>query len=125
MTALLFAMAALPATMQVLLITAVFGNVHVEQSIRNIVTLFNVLSLEMSWREERGVDLGFDAFRTYQPLVSVGSKRALGESLITPVEETYRKQSLRTKEVLTEDTGVLMTLNSQMDLTDCKISTPW
>lgn len=86
MTAMLLAMAALPTVMEVVLFTAVFGNVNMERSLTNILTMFNVLSLEMDWREKQGMPLGFEAFRAFKPLVSAGSNHALGKPFVNQTD---------------------------------------
>lgn len=86
MTAMLLAMAVLPTAMEVVLFTAVFGNVGMEKSLKNIVSMFYILCREMGWREERGLPLGFEAFRTFKPLVSLGSRHALGKPVVTQTD---------------------------------------
>ncbi|KAA8650826.1 hypothetical protein EYZ11_012214 [Aspergillus tanneri] len=82
MTAMLLAMAALPAVMEVVLLTAVWGNVNVEKGLKNIISMFHILSLEMDWRKKQGLPLGFEAFRSFKPLVSLGSGHALGKPVV-------------------------------------------
>ncbi|KAJ5116170.1 hypothetical protein N7456_000518 [Penicillium angulare] len=95
MTAMLLAMAALPTVMEVVLFTAVFGNVNMEKSLKNIVSMFHILSLEMRWRTDRGLPLGFEAFRTFKPLVSLGARHALGKPVVIQTDGFHGPDGLQ------------------------------
>lgn len=54
--------------------------------------MFHVLDLEMQWREKQGKPLGFEALRTYKPLVAIGPEHALEEEILK--EDGFRKSGL-------------------------------
>ncbi|KAK1622782.1 inosine-uridine preferring nucleoside hydrolase [Colletotrichum phormii] len=77
--AILLALSASPADVEVLLLSVTFGNVPVQRCLRNIVAMFNVLEKEFAWRKAHGKALGFDALRASKPLVAVGADHPLEE----------------------------------------------
>lgn len=80
--AMLLALASSPEELEVLLISVTYGNVSLESCLRNVVALFNVLDHEMEWRKTQGKPLGFEALRTYKPLVAVGPEHALEDEIL-------------------------------------------
>ncbi|KAF4337737.1 inosine-uridine preferring nucleoside hydrolase [Fusarium beomiforme] len=82
MVGLLMAMAAAPTVMQVIAITTVFGNVNVEKSLRNVVAMFYILWKEMTWRESKGKNFSYEEFKSFKPVVTLGSGHALGQPVV-------------------------------------------
>ncbi|KAF4988781.1 hypothetical protein FGRMN_9575 [Fusarium graminum] len=82
MVGLLMAMAAAPAVIQVVAITTVFGNVNVERSLRNVVSMFSILWQEMVWRKSKGKGFNYGVFKTSRPMVTLGAGHALGQPVI-------------------------------------------
>ncbi|KAI0159514.1 Inosine/uridine-preferring nucleoside hydrolase domain-containing protein [Xylariaceae sp. FL1272] len=80
--AMLLALASSPEDLEVKMISVTYGNVPLEGCLRNVVGLFKVLDHEMEWRQARGKALGFEALRTYKPIVSVGPEHALEDELL-------------------------------------------
>lgn len=76
--ALLLALASDPEQLEVLLISVTYGNVDVQNCLRNVVSMFNIIEKEMQWRKEHGRPEGFEALKTNKPLVSVGAEGPLG-----------------------------------------------
>ncbi|KAK2742671.1 inosine-uridine preferring nucleoside hydrolase [Colletotrichum kahawae] len=81
--AMLLGLAASQDDLEILLISVVFGNVPVEKTLRNAVAMFHVLNLEMKFREDKGLPLGFEGFRTHKPIVAVGAAHGLDEDILT------------------------------------------
>ncbi|KAI1816947.1 nucleoside hydrolase [Poronia punctata] len=75
--ALLLALASSAEELEILLISVTYGNIPLEGCVRNVVGLFKVLDLEMKWREEKGLPLGFEALRAFKPLVALGPEHPL------------------------------------------------
>ncbi|KAH0612310.1 uncharacterized protein H6S33_010362 [Morchella sextelata] len=83
MLALLLALSASPDELELLLISLTFGNINIENCLRNTVTLFHVLDLEKQWRSSRGLRTGFSALEKTKPIVAIGADRPLEEQLVT------------------------------------------
>ncbi|KAI1403073.1 nucleoside hydrolase [Hypoxylon fuscum] len=80
--AMLLALASSPEELEVLMISVTYGNVPLESCLRNVVGLFHVLGHEMEWRKAQGKPLGFEALRTYKPIVAVGPEHALEDEIL-------------------------------------------
>ncbi|KAL7628349.1 hypothetical protein AAE478_002551 [Parahypoxylon ruwenzoriense] len=80
--AMLLALASSPEDLEVLLISVTYGNVALEACLRNVVAMFHVLDHEMEWRKAQGKPLGFEALRTYRPVVAVGPEHALEDEML-------------------------------------------
>lgn len=77
--ALLLALSASPSELQVLLISLTFGNIDIQNVLRNAVAMFHVLELEKEWRVKNGRKPGFGALEANKPIVAVGAKEPLEE----------------------------------------------
>jgi inosine-uridine nucleoside N-ribohydrolase len=75
----LLLLAASPEDIEVLLISATYGNVPVQSCLTNVVTIFHTIAKEMAWRESQGLPSGFEQLKQSKPLVSVGPEEPLGE----------------------------------------------
>ncbi|RPB17319.1 inosine-uridine preferring nucleoside hydrolase [Morchella conica CCBAS932] len=82
MLALLLALSASPDELELLLISLTFGNINIENCLRNTVSLFHVLDLEKQWRSSRGLRTGFSALENTKPIVAIGADRPLEEQLL-------------------------------------------
>jgi len=80
--ALLLAASALPEELEILLISVTYGNVGVQDCLRNVVSLFYHVEKEIEWRGSQGRSLGFDALRKYKPLVAVGPEHPLADEML-------------------------------------------
>ncbi|KAL8912021.1 MAG: hypothetical protein Q9172_007569 [Xanthocarpia lactea] len=76
--ALLYALSSSPEAIEVLLLSITFGNVNVQNCLRNVVSMFSVIEKEMSWRKDNGRPEGFDALRKSKPTIAVGADEPLG-----------------------------------------------
>ncbi|KAI4262077.1 MAG: hypothetical protein L6R42_002737 [Xanthoria sp. 1 TBL-2021] len=76
--ALLYALASSPEEVEVLLISITFGNVNVQDCLRNAVSMFHVIEKEMRWRKEHGRPEGFEALKKSKPVIAVGADEPLG-----------------------------------------------
>ncbi|KAK3056205.1 hypothetical protein LTR09_002712 [Extremus antarcticus] len=75
--AILLACAALPSELEILLISATYGNIDVQSCLRNVVSLFYHIEKEIAWRRSVGREPGFDAMRKSKPIVAVGPDHPL------------------------------------------------
>lgn len=80
--ALLLALSASHEDIEVHLISVTFGNVEVQQCLRNLVSMFYVIEKELLWRRENGRPEGFDSMRLHKPLVAVGADAPSGNSMM-------------------------------------------
>ncbi|KAH0377962.1 nucleoside hydrolase, partial [Aureobasidium melanogenum] len=80
--AMLLAFAGTPEEIEVLLISLTFGNIDVQNCLRNAVSLFHHIEREIEWRSKNGKDLGFETLRASKPLVAVGAEEPLAEQLM-------------------------------------------
>ncbi|KEQ78501.1 nucleoside hydrolase [Aureobasidium pullulans EXF-150] len=80
--AMLLAFSATPEEIEVLLISLTFGNIDVQNCLRNAVSLFHHVEQEIAWRQKNGKDLGFETLRASKPLVAVGAEEPLAEQLM-------------------------------------------
>ncbi|KAI0533919.1 Inosine/uridine-preferring nucleoside hydrolase domain-containing protein [Xylaria digitata] len=80
--AMLLALASSPEDLEVMMISVTYGNVTLENCVRNVMGLFKVLDHEMEWRKAQGKPLGFEALRTYKPIVALGPEHALEDEIL-------------------------------------------
>jgi inosine-uridine nucleoside N-ribohydrolase len=79
--AILLALSATAEDLEVLLISLTFGNVDVQNCLRNVVTTFHTLEKELAWRKSKGIPLGFDGVTKFKPLVAVGAAAPLQDAI--------------------------------------------
>ncbi|KEQ94444.1 hypothetical protein AUEXF2481DRAFT_41033 [Aureobasidium subglaciale EXF-2481] len=79
---MLLAFSATPDEIDVLLISLTFGNIDVQNCLRNAVSLFHHMEREIEWRSKNGKELGFETLRASKPLVAVGAEEPLAEQLM-------------------------------------------
>lgn len=80
--AMLLAASALPEELQILLISVTYGNIDVQNCLRNVVSLFHQVDKEVTWRKSQGHPPGFDALRSHKPLVAVGPEHPLADQML-------------------------------------------
>ncbi|KAI1116796.1 Inosine/uridine-preferring nucleoside hydrolase domain-containing protein [Nemania sp. NC0429] len=80
--AMLLALASSPEDLEILMISVTYGNIPLEGCARNVVGLFKVLDHELKWRAAQGKPLGFEALRTYKPIVALGPEHALEDEIL-------------------------------------------
>ncbi|OQO04846.1 hypothetical protein B0A48_07863 [Cryoendolithus antarcticus] len=75
--AMLLAFAASPEDLEVLMVSATYGNVELESCLRNVVSLFYHIEKEIEWRKANGRKVGFETLLKTKPIVSVGPEHPL------------------------------------------------
>ncbi|KAI9842994.1 MAG: hypothetical protein M1838_002896 [Thelocarpon superellum] len=80
--AILFALSAAAEDVEVMLLSVTFGNVEVEHCLRNVVSMFYVISRELAWRRSKGRPEGFGALRACRPVVAVGAEKPLEDQMV-------------------------------------------
>jgi hypothetical protein len=88
---MLLAFSATPEEIEILLISLTFGNIDVQNCLRNAVSLFHHMEKEIEWRSKKGLGLGFETLRASKPLVAVGAEEPLAEQLM--MADFFRKHS--------------------------------
>ena len=86
---MLLAFSALPEELQVLLISVTYGNIDLQNCLRNVVSLFYHVEKEIAWRSTQGRKLGFDSLRNSRPSVAVGPEYPLAETKL--MADYFRK----------------------------------
>lgn len=79
---MLLALAASPEDLEVILISVTYGNVDVQNCLRNVVSLFHHIGKEIEWRKSNGRPVGFEALTKSKPLVAVGPEHPLAEETL-------------------------------------------
>ncbi|KAF2120878.1 Inosine/uridine-preferring nucleoside hydrolase domain-containing protein [Lophiotrema nucula] len=80
--AMLLAFSARPEELEILMLSITFGNVDVQNCLRNIVTLFHYIEKERAWRRSQGKPEGFEALNVRKPIVAVGATEPLAEQMM-------------------------------------------
>ncbi|KAF1964927.1 nucleoside hydrolase [Bimuria novae-zelandiae CBS 107.79] len=80
--AMLLALSAKKEELEVVMLSLTFGNVEVQNCLRNVVTLFHYIEKEMAWRRENGREEGFEALVARKPIVAVGAEEPLAEHMM-------------------------------------------
>lgn len=76
---MLLAFSAAPEDLEVLLVSLTFGNINIENCLRNAVSLIHHAEREIEWRGKLGKNLGFDSLRACQPIIAVGAEQPLAD----------------------------------------------
>jgi inosine-uridine nucleoside N-ribohydrolase len=92
MLAMLLALASSPEELELVMISVTYGNVPLQSCLKNVVSLFHVLDQEMQWRKSQGKPQGFEVFRTFKPIISIGPEHALEEEILK--EDGFRESWL-------------------------------
>lgn len=80
--AMLLAFSAKPEELEILMLSITFGNVDVQNCLRNIVTLFHYIEKERVWRKENGRPEGFETLNVRKPIVAIGAEEPLAEQMM-------------------------------------------
>ncbi|KAI9767208.1 MAG: hypothetical protein M1840_005808 [Geoglossum simile] len=80
--AILLALVASPEEVEVILLSIVFGNIDVQNCLRNAVSMLHVIEKELEWRRNRGQLEGFDTLKTFKPIIAVGAEQPLEDQLL-------------------------------------------
>ncbi|KAF2869756.1 Inosine/uridine-preferring nucleoside hydrolase domain-containing protein [Massariosphaeria phaeospora] len=80
--AMLLAFSATRDEVEVVMLSLTFGNVKVQDCLRNVVTLFQYIEKERAWRRDHGRPEGFEALLARKPIVAVGAEEPLAEQMM-------------------------------------------
>jgi hypothetical protein len=80
--AMLLALAASPEDLEVILISVTYGNIDVQNCLRNVVSLFHHIEKEIEWRKANGRPIGFEALTKSKPLVAIGPEHPLTDEML-------------------------------------------
>lgn len=80
--ALLLALSASPEELEVAMISVSYGNVPLQNCLRNVVALFHVLEKEMEWRKSTGKSQAYGALNAFKPIVAIGAEHALEDEML-------------------------------------------
>ncbi|KAF2722782.1 putative nucleoside hydrolase [Polychaeton citri CBS 116435] len=80
--AMLLAFSVLPEELEVLLVSVTYGNIDIQNCLRNVVSLFYHIHKEIKWREQKGLPIGFETLRKTKPLVAVGPEHPLADQML-------------------------------------------
>jgi hypothetical protein len=75
----------------VLLISVTYGNIDLQNCLRNIILLFHYVDKEIAWRESVGRSLGFETLRKSKPVVAIGPEHPLAENAL--MADFFRKSN--------------------------------
>jgi hypothetical protein len=87
--AMLLAFSALPEELEVLLISVTYGNIDIQNCLRNVISLFHHVEKEIAWRESLGRSSGFETLRQSKPIVAVGPEHPLSDTML--MADFFRK----------------------------------
>ncbi|RMX80110.1 hypothetical protein D0869_07809 [Hortaea werneckii] len=82
MLAMLLACSCLPEELEVLLLSITYGNIDVQNCIRNAISMFYHIEKEIAWRKSQGKPIGFDTIRKTKPVVAVGPEHPLTDDML-------------------------------------------
>ncbi|KAF2266993.1 nucleoside hydrolase [Lojkania enalia] len=68
--------------LEVLMLSLTHGNVDVQSCLRNVVTLFEKIEKERTYRRENGKPEGFETLMRRKPIVAVGAEEPLAEHMM-------------------------------------------
>lgn len=87
--AILLACSAFPEELEVLLVSVTYGNIDVQNCLRNVVSLFYHVEKEIAWRKDQGRNAGFWTLQRCKPLVAVGPEHPLSDDML--MADFFRK----------------------------------
>ena len=77
-----------------LLISVTYGNIDLQNCLRNIISLFHYVNKEIAWRGNVGRSLGFETLRSSKPVVvAIGPEQPLAEN--ASMVDFFRKSNCR------------------------------
>ncbi|KAI9722215.1 MAG: hypothetical protein M1812_001687 [Candelaria pacifica] len=80
--AILLALAATPEEIEVVLLSITFGNIDIENCLRNIISMFHIIEKELEWRRKQGKPEGFKTLKNFKPIVAVGADQPLEDQMM-------------------------------------------
>lgn len=89
---MLLAFSALPEELEVLLISVTYGNIDLQNCLRNVISLFYHVEKEIAWRQSQGRNRGFETLRKSKPLVAVGADHPLADQML--MADFFRKYTV-------------------------------
>lgn len=92
---MLLACSALPEELEILLISVTYGNIDVQNCLRNVVSLFHHVEKEIAWRKSQGKAPGFQTLQKCKPLVAVGPEHPLSDEML--MADFFRESNVSTK----------------------------
>ena len=91
---MLLAFASLPEELEVILISVTYGNIDVQNCLRNVISLFHHVEQEIAWRTSVGRSSGFETLRKSKPIVAVGPEHPLADTML--MADFFRKSTCST-----------------------------
>lgn len=85
------------------MISLTFGNIDVQNCLRNAVSLLHHTEREIEWRSKHGRNLGFDALRAWKPTIAVGATEPLADQRM--MADYFRKFRMLRKTVYWAHSG--------------------
>lgn len=81
--AILLAFSALPEELEVLLISVTYGNIDIQNCLRNVISLFYHVEKEIEWRKAQGLKTGFETLTEGpKPVVALGPEHPLEDEML-------------------------------------------
>lgn len=77
--AILLALSASSEEVEVLLISLTFGNVDIDNCLRNTVSLFHHVEKELEWRRQTDRPTGFSSLENSKPIIAIGADQPLAD----------------------------------------------
>lgn len=99
-----------------LLLSITYGNIDVQNCLRNIVSLFHHVEKEMAWRKAQRRDVGFQTLQKSKPLVAVGPEHPLADQILMAdffreyFEKRFRCEADQKIQMVVMDLAVFMKL---------------
>lgn len=81
--AILLALAAPASELEVLMLSAVSGNVDVRSCLRNLVAVMHIIDREVQWRKHNKLSPGYEGATVYKPIIAIGAAEPLHEVIGT------------------------------------------
>lgn len=92
--AMLLAFSTLPEELQVLLISVTYGNIDIQNCLRNVVSLFYHVEKEIEWRKAQGLKVGFETLtKGPKPVIALGPEHPLEDEML--MADFFRKSGRR------------------------------
>jgi len=85
-----------------------YGNIDLQNCLRNIISLFHYVNKEIAWRGNVGRSLGFETLRSSKPVVvAIGPEQPLAEnaSMVDFFRKSNRRMSLNVELILAATDG--------------------
>ncbi|KAI9670613.1 MAG: hypothetical protein M1831_005833 [Alyxoria varia] len=80
--AMLYAFAAKREELEIALISLTFGNVDVQNCLKNVMSTFHAINREQEWRQQNDRPRGFEALEAAPPIVALGADKPVQDQII-------------------------------------------